>query len=214
MKKFSKKQKLIAFIAILLIAIILTIVITTNIAKNNIVANEDYAVTTANANSNLVAGYIKEGITIGGITGTLESLNTFDATARPEDITKGKTAYVKGEKITGTYIEPISNDDLQISADNVYYADINDDGTVDGVIFADLAVGGSGEYGTNGYGTYTIPKADNLKSYYIKSENYTDDSFKKSGKIIAPMKGTSGNDRFYVMALEDARKFQLQMVCL
>ena len=92
--------------------------------------------------------------------------------------------------------EPISNEDLQISTDTVYYADINDDGTVDGVIFADLAVGGSGEYGTNGYGTYTIPKADNLKSYYIKSENYTDDSFKKRGKIIAPMKGTSGNDRF------------------
>ena len=57
--------------------------------------------------------------------------------------------------------------------------------------------------GTNGYGTYEIPKENNLKSYYIKNDNYTDDSFKKSGKVIAPMEGTSGNERFYVMALED-----------
>ena len=57
--------------------------------------------------------------------------------------------------------------------------------------------------GTNGYGTYEIPKENNLKSYYIKNDNYTDDSFKKSGKVIAPMEGTTGNERFYVMALED-----------
>ena len=35
--------------------------------------------------------------------------------------------------------EPISNEDLQISSTNVYYADLEGDGTVDGVIFADLA---------------------------------------------------------------------------
>ena len=57
--------------------------------------------------------------------------------------------------------------------------------------------------GTIGYGTYEIPKENNLKSYYIKNDNYTDDSFKKSGKVIAPMEGTTGNERFYVMALED-----------
>ena len=57
--------------------------------------------------------------------------------------------------------------------------------------------------GTNGYGTYEIPKENNLKSYYIKNDNYTDDSFKKRGKVIAPMEGTSGNERFYVMALEE-----------
>ena len=128
---------------------------------------------------------------------------SYSATAA--DIAKGKVAYARGERIVGTYVEPISNDDLGISATNVYYADINDDGTVDGVIFADLAVGGSGQYGTNGHGTYRIPKEDDLKSYYIKSENYTDDSFKKSGKVIAPMEENdeSKNDRFYVMALND-----------
>ena len=108
MKKLSKKQKLIIFIAILLIAVILAIVITTNIINNGQVASERYSATTANANSNLVAGYIKEGITIGGITGTLESLNTFDATATPEDIIWGKTGYVKGEKITGTKVVTVA----------------------------------------------------------------------------------------------------------
>ena len=37
--------------------------------------------------------------------------------------------------------EPINNEDLQISAENVYYADLDSTGeiSVDGVIFADLA---------------------------------------------------------------------------
>ena len=103
MKKISRKQKLIAFIAILLVVIILAILITTKIVNNNGVGREGYAAT-ANAGSTLVANYIKKGITIGGITGTLESLDTSDATATPEDIAWGKTAYVKGKKITGTYL--------------------------------------------------------------------------------------------------------------
>ena len=64
-----------------------------------------YIATTANAGSNLIASYIKSGITVGGITGTLEVLDTSDATATPEDITKGKTAYVDGVKITGTRVD-------------------------------------------------------------------------------------------------------------
>ena len=200
MKKLSKKQKLIGFIAILLVAVIIAIVITTSIIRNNNqVANEGYAATSANAGSSLISNYILNGITIGGITGKMDVLNTNDATAYAQDIEYGKVAYARGERIVGTRIDA----DTVLDSDEVYYADINDDGTVDGVIFADLAVGGSGEWGTNGYGTYTIPKEDNLKSYYIKSENYTDDSFNKSGKVIAPMKGTSGNDRFYVMALDN-----------
>ena len=147
MKKISKKQKLIGFIAILLVAVIIAIVITTSIIKNNKqVASEGYSVTTANAGSRLISNYILNGITIGGITGKMDVLDTSDATATPEDIAMGKTAYVDGVKITGTRAEPISNEDLQISADNVYYADIDDDGTVDGVIFADLAVDRSGQW--------------------------------------------------------------------
>ena len=208
MKKLSKKQKLIGFIAILIVAIIIAIVITSSIIKNNNqIANEGYFATTANADSEIIANYIKKGITIGGVTGKLESLNTFDATATAEDIAEGKVAYARGERIVGTYKtgpDAISDDDLQISAENVYYADLDSTGdiTVDGVIFADLAgEEESGEWGTNGWGVYTIPAETNLKKYYIKGE-YTDEHF-GTGKVIAPVEETSGNDRFYVMALED-----------
>ena len=205
MKKLSKKQRIIGFIAILLVAVIVAIVITTSIIRNNNqVANEGYAATSANAGSSLISNYILNGITIGGITGKMEVLNTNDATARAEDIAMGKVAYARGERIVGTRAEPISNDDLQISATNVYYADLDSTGeiSVDGVIFADLAgEEESGEWGTNGRGVYTIPSETGLKQYYIKGE-YTDEHF-GTGKVIAPMEGTSGNDRFYVMALNN-----------
>ena len=139
MKKLSKKQKLVGGIAILLVAVILAIVITTNIVSNNnqIASQEDYLATIANAGSSLVAGYIKKGITIGGITGTLETLDTNDATAYAEDIAYGKIAYARGERIVGTRIDENVVLDLQ----DVYYADLDSSGeiTVDGVIFADLA---------------------------------------------------------------------------
>ena len=204
MKKLNSKQKLIGGIAIILVAVIIAIVITTSIVNNNQVANEGYSATTANGDSELIANYIKKGITIGGVTGKLYSLNTFDATAKPEDIALGKTAYVKGEKITGTRAEPISNEDLQISVDNVYYADLDSSGeiSVDGVIFADLAgEEESGKWNGDSWSSYIIPSEAGLKQYYIKGE-YTDEHF-GTGKVIAPMEGTSGNERFYVMALNN-----------
>ena len=105
MKKLSKKQKLIGGIAIILIAVMIAIVITTSVIKNNNqVASEGYSATTANASSSLISNYILNGITIGGITGKMEVLDTSDATATAEDIAMGKTAYVDGKKITGTHV--------------------------------------------------------------------------------------------------------------
>ena len=80
MKKLSKKQKIIGVVAII-IAVILAIVVTTNIINNGQVASEGYYATTANAGSNLIANYILNGITIGGITGKMEVLDTSDASA-------------------------------------------------------------------------------------------------------------------------------------
>ena len=88
-----------------------------------------------------------------------------------------------------------------------YYADTNGDGTVDGVIFADLAIGGSGTWNPSGRswanstGTYsygTIP-VDELKSYRVSQESY-DGKF--GTKPVLSPEG-SGKDRFYVMALEN-----------
>ncbi len=83
-----------------------------------------------------------------------------------------------------------------------YYADTDGDGTVDGVIYADLAVGnmGDGQWADSD-GNYTIPTKTNLKDYYIIQEEYTDDFGTKP--VIAPLNDSSKEDRFYVMALDD-----------
>lgn len=191
MKKLNKKQKLVCFIATLIIVVILAIVVTTNIISNkNQITSEGYLATTANANSNLVASYIKEGITIGGITGTLKTLDTYDATATAEDIALGKIAYARGERIVGVR-GPISKEKKYVG----YYADINGDETPDGIIYADLAIGGSGVWGES----YEIPTETNFKEYQVSKTNF-DGPFGKRDVIKAT---SSGNERFYVMDLED-----------
>lgn len=58
---------------------------------------------TANVDENIVAENIKKGVTILDVTGTLEyGVDTKDADAAEDDIEMGKTAYVDGQKITGT----------------------------------------------------------------------------------------------------------------
>ena len=85
------------------------------------------------------------------------------------------------------------------------YADIDADGTVDGVIFVDLLTGSvrdTQEYGTNGCGTYTLPTnvtTSNVNTYYISQESYTDSKF-GTYPVISP-KTTNKEQRFYIMAL-------------
>lgn len=107
MKKLRKNKK-IMIVATTLITVILTLLITTNLINNKKITSEEYLTTTANASTNLVASYIKSGITMGGITGTLEIIDTSDATAKPEDISFGKTGYVNGVKVIGTRIDTIA----------------------------------------------------------------------------------------------------------
>ena len=84
-----------------------------------------------------------------------------------------------------------------------FYADIDVDGVIDGVIFADLLVGSIKE--TQKWGnseeTYTIPTIDSndLKEYYISQEEYSGIFGNKP--VISP-KG-NGNNRFYIMQLSD-----------
>ena len=86
MKKITKKQKIIILVSIITIVIVIGIVIGANTIKISI-ANEKYNSSNSDSsNGNLLPEYIKKGITLGGITGTLESLDTSDATATPEDI--------------------------------------------------------------------------------------------------------------------------------
>ena len=96
-----------------------------------------------------------------------------------------------------TEVPSIPDTDSQVAN----YADVDGNGTVDGVIYADLAIGGSGTAWGNSHGAYTIPKGSNFKKYEVTQESYSG-SF-GTGKVIAPIDGSSGNERFYVMALSD-----------
>ena len=97
MQKKSKniKNKIILIVPIIIMVVMLSIIVVQSMIINNDVKENNY-LASGNSNSELLAEYIKKGITIGGITGTLESLDTSDATATAEDILKGETAYVDG----------------------------------------------------------------------------------------------------------------------
>lgn len=82
------------------------------------------------------------------------------------------------------------------------YADIDGDGTVDGIIFADLLFGESGKWNdSESYcwdASYTIPTISSCKDYYISQESYTD-KLGGTSDVLSPV--SEGNDRFYVMSL-------------
>ena len=132
-----------------------------------------------------------------------EDLTTVELTAKEE---YGSEKIKLSEIWTGEFEEeaPVREPIEETEGYTANYLDTDGDGEADGIIFADLAVGGSGSWGSNGWGTYSISKASGLKEYYIANENYSDSRFgNKGGKLIAPVEGTSGEDRFYIMALED-----------
>ncbi|RHP65335.1 DUF1566 domain-containing protein [Coprobacillus sp. OF03-2AA] len=86
------------------------------------------------------------------------------------------------------------------------YVDIDGDGIPEGIIFADLAVGGEGCFGYD-QGTYKITALkevmkDYTKEYVIKGKF----SHKLNGEqeMLTPI--LDGEDRFYIMALNDVGK--------
>ena len=85
------------------------------------------------------------------------------------------------------------------------YADIDEDGEVDGVIFVDLLTGSvrnTQEWG-NSNGVYSLPTnvtINNVNTYYISQDSYTWSGITKP--VISP-KTTNKEQRFYVMQLND-----------
>lgn len=83
------------------------------------------------------------------------------------------------------------------------YADVDRDGKVDGIIFADLAFGKSGQWGGNDSGKYSYSAVTSgLKTYNISQLAYND-SIWGTHAVISPASGTNGTDRFYIMTLTD-----------
>ena len=104
MRKLNKKQKIIILVALVTVAVIIALIVGANVIKTNIINSNYNSANNNSSSSNLLPEYIKEGITLGGVTGTLIDLDTSDATATEWDITYGETAYVDGEKITGLFV--------------------------------------------------------------------------------------------------------------
>ena len=59
---------------------------------------------TIEGDADLVAGNIKSGVQIFGVTGSYAGIDTSDATAAATDIVTGKTAYVDGRKVEGSLV--------------------------------------------------------------------------------------------------------------
>lgn len=79
--------------------------------------------------SDLKPENIKSGKTIVGVRGSLESLDTSDATAEAIDIAEGKTAYVNGKKIEGSVMKAetftFPSDEIRLDGDIKLFATSN-----------------------------------------------------------------------------------------
>ena len=86
------------------------------------------------------------------------------------------------------------------------YVDIDGDGIPEGVIFADLAVGDSGQWGDKDFKEkYKIQMIkDGLRDYIVVGEY--DDQINGKQEVLAPI--LDGEDRFYIMALNNVSKDQ------
>ena len=119
-----------------------------------------FGMITVAGDRNLIPENIKKGERIYGVVGEFDAIDTSDATASPEDIAEGKTAYVNGEKITGTHI-----------CDSI--PDSGDDGDSDGdgsdIVLNDLEVTPTGKEetiipddGVSGFSSVTVVGEENL----------------------------------------------------
>ena len=134
-------------------------------------------IATVSTNSSIVT--VKPGTTEGKATITVKSAESNNY--------KEKTA---------TYAVTVNYQTFTGNSGVGYYADVDGNGTVDGIIFEDFKVGGSGKWDNV---SYTIPTVSNTKSYRVSQKNYSGPFGTKD--VLAPI--GSGNDRFYVMALND-----------
>ena len=121
------------------------------------------------------------------------------AVANEQELASGKVE-INGVwyKSIDEYINTIDNTKDYVG----YYADINGDGIVEGIIYADLAIGNTGDgQWMDTDGSYTINKFESVKKYYISQKNY--EGLFGIKDVISVVKNSNGEDRFYVMALSD-----------
>ena len=113
---------------------------------------------------------------------------------------------IKQEEIPQVVDEQITNNENEtVASESInyrgYYADVDGDGTPDGIIYADLAYEQTGQFGELGAYSYRV-KPD-LKKYIVSKGTYKKNDGFGIKPIISLKFGSTGNPRFYVMALED-----------
>ena len=130
-------------------------------------------------------------VSVSGNTLTVKSIGVGSAT-----ITVKSASNTNYNEKTATYTVTVKDSTVTGNFGVGYYADVDGNGTVDGIIFADFKYGGSGSWG----GTdYTISTVTGLKEYYVSKTNYNGPF---GIKDVLSARG-SGNARFKVMALSD-----------
>ena len=134
-------------------------------------------------------------VTVSGNTIIVKSVGVGSAT-----ITVKSASNANYNEKTASYAVTVKIPTFTESSGVGYYADVDGNGTVDGIIFEDFKIGGIGSWGTGIYmRRYTIPNISSTKSYYISQTNYNGPFGTK--KVLTP--SSSGNERFYIMALND-----------
>ena len=130
-------------------------------------------------------------VSVSGNTVTVKSIGAGSAT-----ITVKSASNTNYNEKTVAYAVTVKILTFTESSGVGYYADVDGNGTVDGIIFEDFKKGGSGSWGgTN----YTISTVTGLKEYYVSKTNYNGPFGTKN---VLSARG-SGNPRFNVMALSD-----------
>ncbi len=132
-------------------------------------------------------------VSVSGNTVTIKSIGAGSAT-----ITVKSASNTNYNEKTVAYAVTVKIPTFTGSSGVGYYADVDGNGTVDGVIFVDRKNGASGSWGSIN-GDYSIDTITGMKQYYVSKKNYSGKFGTKD--VLSPM--GSGNARFYAMALND-----------
>ena len=130
-------------------------------------------------------------VSVSGNTVTVKSVGAGSAT-----ITVKSASNTNYNERTGTYSVTVKDNTFTGTSGVGYYADVDGNGTVDGIIFEDFKKGGSGLWCGE---TYSVSTISSTKNYYVSESNYNG---KFGTKNVLSATG-SGSERFYVMSLND-----------
>ena len=131
-------------------------------------------------------------VSIKGNTVTIKSVGAGTAT-----ITVKSASNTNYNEKTATYTVTVQYPTFTGNSGVGYYADVDGNGTPDGIIFVDLKNGAKGSWALDG--EYNFATVSGTKNYKVSQQNYNG----KFGTKDVLVANGSGNNRFYVMALSD-----------